>query len=184
MASKHSSDNIFGYFYKTVIAVFYRLIFYIISRPISFLPSLYLSLFKASVNFHAPSYYLFFRSSWSMYLNALVEKCLRRDFCKSIRLLSYLKVSDYRSTGWFSANSMLLFACFNDLAISSTVRAHGHLSQTTLAFFYQSYQPDLLLILRKRHFAFNLSPKKSRMLIIFGKLLFLEFTFIAPCLLS
>ena len=71
-----------------------------------------------------------------MYLNALVEKCLRRDFCKSIRLLSYLKVSDYRSTGWFSANSMLLFACFNDLAISSTVRAHGHLSQTTLAFFY------------------------------------------------
>tara|TARA_Y100001954_G_scaffold36019_1_gene34910 strand:- start:14563 stop:15390 length:828 start_codon:yes stop_codon:yes gene_type:complete len=93
-------------------------------------------LFAFSIYLRTPCYYLFFNRRWSNYLNSLVEYQLRRDFKNLSSLLSYLEVSEYFSTGWFSSNSMILFCCLNHLNIPSTVRAHGHLSQTTLAFFF------------------------------------------------
>ena len=136
LSSNRPTTSLFDKSRNYFSALVLRLIFWIVSHPISFIPCLYLNLFAFSIYLRTPCYYLFFNRRWSNYLNSLVEHQLRRDFKNLSSLLSYLEVSEYFSTGWFSSNSMILFSCLNHLNISSTVRAHGHLSQTTLAYFF------------------------------------------------
>jgi len=64
------------------------------------------------------------------------EKSLRHDLAITSELLSLLNIKKFIHSGWFSVKGSLLFNALNSLQIESTVYAHGHLSQASLAFFY------------------------------------------------
>jgi len=120
---KLKSKNIINKFLKTLststISPFTVILLYLLSLPIRINKNNVQYLYKIN------PFFLF-----------ILEKSFKYDLYITKLFLNFLKIKEFKNNGWFSVKGSILFKAISTLNINSIVYAHGHLSHTTLAFYY------------------------------------------------